>query len=566
MNHYFKKSSRDRIAKSYGISNTENFKLEKNNLIVGVNGSGKTRLLNMVRDLCVEVGFLPVYMDFSQLGNKYQKSTSNARQNKDQFNWALMYKHIDLEDEESFKDLVAFTNNSIEGLVSFIKKGSNVSFSEKRFNEINSLLYAILGRKIVRSNNNFYFTDRNNDNSKTEFSKAIDTMSPGERSILYFVFQINIIDEISADYILLIDEPETHLHPIALTNLVKYINNNLSPKFSIIATHSVFLLPLYSFDEIKMMEDNMIKKPTSALYNDIYSKLIGFDDIEGNSIYKFLSSIYEWNYASFLAECFIEPGEISIGNVEDKQFKKLVTALSKFSNSEHVRVLDFGSGSGRIAKCLELLEENHPDLSIWNRLEYSMYDKYKIGDTIPQKKWMKEKIKNEYDLIHTAKKYDIIVLYNVLHEVSIDEWKKTIELLVNSLADNGYLLFGERRVLSKGENPYGKSGYFVLERNELEKLFLSKNIEEILLNEGMNDPTICYLINKKDMHAPSTEDIIDTIVRLRNRVKNEINKSIRLGIMDRKYAFYCQEYFNCDYAIDLLSAQVRDMGLIIAKI
>lgn len=544
-----------KLGLDYGIKNIENYKLEKNNLIVGINGSGKTRLLNLIKDLCEEENYTTVYMDFSQLGNKFQKSIStvaqtNDKKNKDQFNWALMYR--DINGFSNFSDFVAFTNNSIENLLSFIKKSSNMEYSKRRFSQINDLLYEVLGRKVICIKNNFYFTDRTEMESPIRISDAINQMSPGERSILYFVLQINIIELLKGEYVLLIDEPETHLHPIALTKLIKYIKDNFKPKFSVIATHSVFLLPLYSFDEIKMIDNNIIKKPSSRLYEDVYSQLIG-ENCDGNSMYNFLASIYEWNYANFLAECFVEPTDVAIGNAKDPQFQKLLKIISQFTHQEEISVLDFGAGSGRIAKCFELLEKEQPNLNIWKKLKYSLYDKYKIDDSLPEKEWINEKIKSENELIKNNKKYDIIIVYNVLHEVSIEKWVQTLKLIINSLNYGGYLLFGERKVLSKGEKPYGKSGYLVLEKNELKLLFSTKSIEEIVLKEKKQDATICYAMKRSSIQIPTTEEVKKALIELKSRLNKEIYRILLSEKMDRKYAFYCQEYFNCARALDVLS-------------
>lgn len=551
---HFIKSSCERNARKYGIKNIENFSLKDNNLVVGINGSGKTRLLNMIRDLCNERDYVSVYMDFSQLGNKYQKFDNGSNKtDKDSFNWALMYKLTD-KDCEGLNDLVKFTNNSIDNLISFISKSTNINFADKRFSEINPMLYEILGRRIIRINNRFCITMQG-ENSAMEISKAIITMSPGERSLLYFVFQLVIIEFLNVEYVLLIDEPETHLHPIALTKLITYILENLNPVFSVICTHSVFLIPYYRFEEIKMMENGCIKKPSSQLYEDVYSSLIGFDNREGNSIYKFLSSIYEWNYSSFLAECFTPPKEVSEGNKNDKQFVKLRNVLCKYTMNETVNVLDYGAGSGRMAKCFELLETEDPKSDLWNKLKYSLYDKYIASDVSFKKNlWFDEEIANEGELYERNGKYDIVVLYNVLHEIPVTEWSVTLKKIFDLLNDNGCLLFGERKVLSEGEKPYGSSGYLILGKDELTSLFTTRNIERITIesNKG-KDPTICYAIAKKDMVCPTNNDVETAVTKLKNRVYRIVMDNVKDGKKDREYAFYCQEYFNALTALKELA-------------
>lgn len=543
----FGKSNCEKYAKKYGIKNYNNFIIRNNNLVVGINGSGKTRLLSMIKDLCKEKEYLSIYMDFSQLGNKYQKvdASSLSKNDRDAFNWALLYKYANGKCE-GLQDLVKFTNNSIDNLISFINKSANINFAIMRFSQINPLLMDVLGRRIVCVSNRFHITNRDNENQTIDLSKAIISMSPGERSILYFVFQLIIIESLNMEYVLLIDEPESHLHPIALVKLIKYIKEKLHPKFTIICTHSIFLLPYFNFEEIKMMDNSSINKPSSKLYNDIYENLIGFEDNENNSIYTFLTSIYEWNYSAFLAECFALPMEVSSGDIKDVQFLKLQKIIEQYSNKKEINVLDYGAGSGRIAKCFELLENDEPKLNIWSKLRYSIYDKYIVADTSFQhNKWFDENIVKISDPIKKQKKYDIILLYNVLHEIPVEQWQHTLCGLHDLLSEDGCLLFSERKVLSKGENPYGTSGYLVLEKEELSCLFGTNKIAVINIDEPKNDPTVCYAIMKKDFSYPSTTGVKKAIKKLKSRVFDIISKSLTSGKKDRKYAFYCQEYFNC---------------------
>lgn len=55
------------------------------------------------------------------------------------------------------------------------------------------------------------------------------------------------------------------------------------------------------------------------------------------------------------------------------------------------------------------------------------------------------------DFKQITKKYDCVVLMNVLREIEPSEWASIFNQIENVLNDNGYLLFVEERVLHTGE-------------------------------------------------------------------------------------------------------------------
>lgn len=72
--------------------------------------------------------------------------------------------------------------------------------------------------------------------------KIIDLLSSGQKSLFYmFVNLINIIDSNS---LIVIDEPELHLHPNAISNFLKQFNNILDAfdSFAIVTTHSPLIV------------------------------------------------------------------------------------------------------------------------------------------------------------------------------------------------------------------------------------------------------------------------------------------------------------------------------------
>lgn len=74
--------------------------------------------------------------------------------------------------------------------------------------------------------------------SETKFNDVKMFLSSGQNILLYLISEI--LAEIRFDSLILFDEPETHLHPNAISNLVNTLYNlvNRFQSFCIIATHS----------------------------------------------------------------------------------------------------------------------------------------------------------------------------------------------------------------------------------------------------------------------------------------------------------------------------------------
>lgn len=150
------------------------------------------------------------------------------------------------------------------------------------------------------------------------------------------------------------------------------------------------------------------------------------------------------------------------------------------------------------------------------------------------------------------------MLYNVLHEIGIDEWVKELNFMFDLLSEDGVLLFSEREILSIGEKPYGKSGYLVLGKEELIKLFPNSKIEEIALPDKVRNVTWCYSIKKPEIKSgyPNKKTVMAALKSLKNNTKSKIRNRERNGLGEkrksRKYAFYCQQYVNVEEALEML--------------
>jgi hypothetical protein len=552
-------------------------RLSKKNLVIGENGAGKTRFLKALEEYYRENAdegkplLFPLYC--SDLNIVSSEREDGEGFNADFINGALLRM-------EPKKQRVTINTNTVLRLFDNVAtypsdQGSEIS------NDINKDLETLLHKKLSiresRGKRELEITRKNADDSgepeKVLLVEEWNNLSPGERIIIYFFllyfYLKNMKNEISQSLVILIDEPEVHLHPkilidIVVEKLLKIVSSENSLKKErnwriYIASHSVFLIPFFQFEEHIYIKDGQIKKKTSTLYQNLCGDLIGLkNENENKSLFDFLSSVYDWNYASYLSECFTKPGQVEEINTEDKQFVMFLNkALAKkISGRDRITVLDYGCGTtARIGQCLAEKNAKTP-VSAGCLIVYSVYDAYEIDENVVNKKniaFLDEVYKTPDALKKTEKRFDIVVLLNVLHEMDICNWQDEINLILSLLKDDGCLFFSERAVLSKGESPYGKSGYLVLATDEVQKLF---GIQQI--NDGLDlkkESVVACLIEKKncpkEIASANVENALDALIE---RTETDIfyalrNKPIQ---MPRHYAFLCQQYFNARHANELI--------------
>ena len=91
------------------------------------------------------------------------------------------------------------------------------------------------------------------------FSKARESLSSGQSIVLYVVSEI--VANIRLDSLLLFDEPETHLHPNAISQLMNGIAEliNEFESYCVIATHSpIIIQEMFSRDVLVLSREESI--------------------------------------------------------------------------------------------------------------------------------------------------------------------------------------------------------------------------------------------------------------------------------------------------------------------
>ncbi|MEO6902032.1 MAG: AAA family ATPase [Bacteroidia bacterium] len=376
----------------------------------------------------------------------------------------------------------------------------------------------------------------------------LNLFSPGQKTlfayaILFFYLDINSKTNIK-ESIIIIDEPEQHLHPEAQLKLINALKSIIDKTGQFwIATHSVHILSHLDYDEILMVKDDEIIPPSRTTPGKSFNDLMGIDE-HINELITFITSISEWAYGNFMVQCFKEPDVIFDKNINDPQYKIFKEFLKDKTSLE---LLDFGAGKARIGYTIQ------EDEIVSKKVIYSAYEpdrrNFELLNKVPNKKAI-------YSGINEIPKnnFDCIVLCNVLHEINPREWISILNSIKDLLKDNGYLLIIEDRYLPKGENSH-EFGYLVFGTEETKILLGSNSTIEFKLEEVEYSERIIFNAIKKNDINPTSDSVLNAIKKLKENCFNNIKmlqkkgKDINQG---RRYANETQLYINSTIALETL--------------
>lgn len=376
----------------------------------------------------------------------------------------------------------------------------------------------------------------------------LNLFSPGQKTlfayaILFFYLDTNAKTNIR-ESIIIIDEPEKHLHPEAQLKLINALKSIVEKAGQLwIATHSVHILSHLDYDEIMMVKDDEIILPSRTTPGKSFNDLMGIDE-HINELISFITSISEWAYGNFMVQCFKEPDVIFTKNTNDPQFKLFKTFLK---DRETVEFLDFGAGKGRIGYTIQ------EDETVSKKVIYSAYEPDKGNFELLNKVSNKKNI--YYDISEIPKNnFDCIVLCNVLHEINPKDWVNTLIPIRELLKNEGYLIIIEDRYLPKGEHAH-EFGYLVLGIEETKILLNSTSVMELKLEEEEYSDRIIFNAFTKSEINPTKETVISAIRKLKSNCLNNLKllkkkeKDLNQG---RRYANETQLYINSELALEVL--------------
>ena len=382
-------------------------------------------------------------------------------------------------------------------------------------------------------------------------------LSPGQQYLLRMAvacFQ----NENRDDFVFFMDEPELHLHPKALIELLNKLREKFPTAQFWISTHSLALVSFFSITEDATLL-YLQKGELKGFRSDSSELLDGLLGAEDNRFaiqqLLMLPEIYASNKFAF--ECFDEPTVVSGGTGKDPQVE-MVRELMPGD-----MLLDYGAGRGRFLEELALGNAKTKDgkdaigsvqYYAFNEQQYERKEDAQICKMImhqygytPDGHYF-----NDFKVLQNKflKAFDYILLINVLHEIPPYEWKKLFGEIMSLLKVSGKVILIEREELTIGEAPYQQK-FLMVTSNAVTKMFGSEHVKEERYPK--KEYLVKYTIDYHGLDMKTIEDmdlILEIILQdALEKIKQIKNLPISDNRKDRflqgiKLSFWLHEYAN----------------------
>ena len=394
----------------------------------------------------------------------------------------------------------------------------------------------------------------------------VGILSEGQKVLLQMASALHAQNIKLNQALLFMDEPENHLHPAALVEVISRLQSILTKGQIWIATHSVPLIAHLVYDDpscLWYMHDGKVthagRKPELILKG-----LLGDD--EGQKLQLFTQLPMQLAANRFLAECLLAPTTVGedAADPQTNQIKRIIDDLRQAKDGK-LRVLDYGAGQGRLLAALDSISVS-PTVE-W--LDYFAFDAFK-----DDKERCLAKIEQVYNAESLSQRYfndlknlkencdsgsfDLVIMCNVLHEIDTNKW--ITELGIESdlqylLANTGYLLLVEDYQMPVGEKAH-QHGFMLMNTAELNALFdireSDKSENKYLFNdarpEGLQQGRLkAHLIHKDLLQRLSSQTRKAAVVQLKRNSAAQV-KALRDKTADFRngqlYALAAQLYTN----------------------
>jgi energy-coupling factor transporter ATP-binding protein EcfA2 len=533
---------------------------------------------NTNRDVKMQLTSLPLRIEQLKKGLLTIENTldwSNIETNELSTSYACLDfvpKQLELKDCNSFtkqamqeqaKSLeVVGINNTPNGTLSKIQQVQNQWFNathqsstitEEKISEIKTNYETLCGFIKIFLNAELG-RDQEGDATIFGFRLGQARLSDGQKVLLQLCIALYSQKSKLSDLIIFMDEPENHLHPQALIEVVDKMKEVLPNGQLWIATHSINLLAHYEPTSIWYMENGHIKY-SGNVPERVLNGLMG-DEQEISKLKDFLSLPAQMGTNQFAFESLLAPISINTGK-DDPQTNQIIVAIeSLLEANKKIRVLDFGAGKGRLLSTI--LESNSlEDKPVSDWLDYYAFDLPSSDKddcvSIINSVYNNDKTRyfdNEGSFVESIKQnsFDVIILCNVFHEIDPSDWLKlfdTYSLILSALSVSGTLLIVEDQLLAIGEKAY-QNGFLVFDKIQFKKLF--KIEDDYSVHDARNDGRLrAHFIPAgkiKNIDQDSKVDAIKSLNATATRKVLELRSSEPSYKNGRLHGFWVQQLAN----------------------
>lgn len=386
-------------------------------------------------------------------------------------------------------------------------------------------------------------------------------LSPGQQYLLRIAVAC-YCNEVNDDLLFILDEPELHLHPQALIELIETLRLKFPEAQLWISTHSLALisyLTVVDFSTTVLCLENGKITELRSDSTELLNGLVGGKENQF-AIRQLFALPFEYTCNKFAAECNSPPDTLSASG-HDPQ-------TSMIQLCEGNLVLDFGAGKGRF---FEELAWINADLA--SKITYFAYD---VSNEHSEKC---KRIMNKYGSTDRnyyndwnsvvkviGKKADYVLLVNVLHEINPIDWKDVFNKIQQVLKESGKLIIVERDELTVGETPLNgetpyDSGYYVLTEGGAKILFGAEHCA--VERHRSRKKIVKYLVDSEGLNVDDSQ-VVDCIKEIRNnsyQIIKQIKSSVKpVGIDTRddktkfndgiSLAFHSHQYTNAALWLD----------------
>jgi len=167
------------------------------------------------------------------------------------------------------------------------------------------------------------------------FPMGQSNLSDGQKILLQFCLAIYSQETALNDLILILDEPENHLHPSVIIETIERIQKCVSNGQVWIATHSIPLLAHFDPSLIWFVENNKIGH-AGKIPEKVLKSLLGNED-EVARLQDFISLPSQYAASRYAFESLFEPGAV-LTDSNDPQSFQVRTDLLKLSKTGVLRV------------------------------------------------------------------------------------------------------------------------------------------------------------------------------------------------------------------------------------